>query len=132
MPTTLASVFRRRWALPTGLLGFASFCITLFACSAGDTIDQHPCPSGGTPLTYENFGQAFMNQWCEPCHAGSAPARNGAPPAYTFDTEPEVAHWKDRIFARAADDNTSMPPGPDGPPSDERHKLGDWLACGAP
>jgi hypothetical protein len=50
----------------------------------------------------------------------------------TFDTQAEVITWKDRIYARAADDNTSMPLGPDGPDSTTRHQLGDWLACGAP
>jgi hypothetical protein len=38
----------------------------------------------------------------------------------------------DRIFARAAGDNTSMPPGPDDPPEAERAMLAEWLACGAP
>ncbi len=114
------------------LLSAAALAAALFACSSGDTIDTHPCPQGGTTLTYENFGQAFVDQWCEPCHASSAPSRNGAPPNVTFDTHAQVLQWRDRIFARAADNNSSMPPGPDGPPDDDRHKLADWLACGAP
>lgn len=28
-------------------------------------IDDHPCPTGGTTLTYENFGQAFMAEHCQ-------------------------------------------------------------------
>ncbi|HEY8038941.1 MAG TPA: hypothetical protein VIF15_04075 [Polyangiaceae bacterium] len=52
-------------------------------------------------------------------------------PSLTFDTRDQVVAWKDRIFARAADDNTSMPLGPYGPDTGTRHQLGDWLACGA-
>ena len=47
-------------------------------------------------------------------------------------TQHQIQVHKDRIFARAADDNDSMPLGPHGPSGDERHQLGDWLACGAP
>ena len=46
----------------------------------------------------------------------------------TFD----VRRFRDRIFARAAIDNDSMPPGPDDPSLQERIMLADWLTCGAP
>ena len=40
------------------------------ACSGADTIDRHPCPPGGTSLTYDNFGKQFMNDYCVSCHGG--------------------------------------------------------------
>jgi len=114
-------------------IGAVFALLALVACgAANESLGQRSCPSGGTPLTYETFGAEFFGQWCESCHAASATNRNGAPPDVTFDTQAEVITWKDRIYARAADDNTSMPLGPDGPDSTTRHQLGDWLACGAP
>jgi uncharacterized membrane protein len=106
--------------------------LALVACgAANESLEQRACPSGGTTLTYQTFGAEFFAQWCESCHAASSTDRNGAPPNVTFDTQAQVVQWKDRIYARAADDNTSMPLGPDGPDSTTRHQLGDWLACGA-
>jgi uncharacterized membrane protein len=107
--------------------------LALLACGeANESLAQRACPSGGTSLTYQTFGAEFFAQWCDSCHAASSTNRSGAPPDVTFDTQAQVVQWKDRIYARAADDNTSMPLGPDGPDSDTRHRLGDWLACGAP
>ena len=54
------------------------------------------------------------------------------PTAFVFDTVEEIRSRKTRMFARAAADNTSMPPGPNDPPVEERELLAEWLACGAP
>ena len=115
----------------------ASFAVALAiaallaACAAQDeSIDEYPCPSGGTMLTYASFGRAFLDANCQRCHGQSDAARNGAPSDVTFATEDDVQRFKDRIFARAASDNTTMPPGPDDPPANERHELAEWLACG--
>ncbi len=103
------------------------------ACSvSNDSLEQRACPPGGTSLTYQSFGAEFFAQWCNSCHSASSTDRNGAPPDVTFDTQAQIVQWKDPIYANAADDNASMPLGPDGPDSTTRHQLGDWLACGAP
>ncbi len=102
------------------------------ACAAQDTtIDEHPCPDGGTTLTYDDFGKGFLDAYCQKCHGQTTDDRNGAPADVTFKTIDDVHRWRERIFARAALDNTTMPPGPDDPPRDERYQLADWLACGA-
>lgn len=101
-------------------------------CFDATTIDEYPCPPGGTALTYATFGEDFLAANCETCHAADAPSRHGAPEAFTFDTPGEVRAHADRIFVRAAADNTTMPPGPDDPPADDRARLAEWLACGAP
>jgi len=107
--------------------------LALAACSASsESLEQRACPPGGTPLTYDDFGAEFFARWCESCHSASSTDRNGAPADVTFDTQAQIVAWKDRIYANAADDNTSMPLGPAGPDSETRHQLGDWLACGAP
>lgn len=94
--------------------------------------EGHPCPPGGTKLTYQNFGKAFLDNRCQGCHGAPAGGREGAPEAYNFSTLEQVKKHKDRIYARSADDNTSMPPGPNDPPPSDREKLGEWLGCGAP
>ena len=96
------------------------------------TIDEYPCPPTGTPLTYESFGRAFLTTECNDCHNASESYRHGAPESYRFDTVEDVRRLRDRIFVRAAALNTSMPPGPEDPPADERERLAEWLACGAP
>jgi hypothetical protein len=96
------------------------------------TIDEYPCPDGGTTLTYENFGAIFMNEFCNRCHSAPNGQRNGAPDDDVFATQAEVIAHKARIFARAADTNDSMPIGPNTIPSQLRVDLANWLACGAP
>jgi hypothetical protein len=97
------------------------------ACQGGTPIDAHPCPPGGTKLTYDNFGRGFFDGWCVRCHGGP----NGYS-SRSFTTVDDIRAQKDRIFINAAADNAYMPPGPDGPSQDERNELADWLACGAP
>ena len=102
------------------------------ACGKETTINDVPCPPAGTTLTYDNFGAAFMNTSCETCHGQADGDRKGAPDGYDFDTLDAIRARKDRIFIRAAADNTTMPPGPDDPSQADRDKLAEWLACGAP
>lgn len=109
------------------LLAIAAIAALLACSGVGTTIDHHPCPPGGTTLTYDNFGAKFVVTWCIRCHGGP----NGYS-SRSFATIDDIRANKDRIFVNAAADNDAMPPGPDGPSSEERAKLADWLACGAP
>jgi hypothetical protein len=96
------------------------------------SLDERPCPDDSF-LTYENFGGPFMLSYCTSCHASRLPAdlRQGSPIDVNFDDIDDVRTWADRIWIRGADQNFSMPPV--GPPDDEeRARLGEWLACGAP
>ena len=95
-------------------------------------LEDYDCPPEGTTLTYENFGKTFVDGYCQSCHASAAKDRKGAPSNFIFDTYDQVVEDKHRIFARAAADNDSMPPGPDDPSDAEREQLAEWLACGAP
>lgn len=98
---------------------------------------QATCPQGST-LTFENFGKAFMEQYCTRCHSSAltGSARNGAPKFHDFDTVGGVRSVRDHVDQTAAGGpsslNTSMPPSAPIPSEDERRKLGEWLACEAP
>lgn len=97
-----------------------------------DSLEERPCPEDSI-LTYENFGGPFMLNFCTGCHQSMLPAdmRQDAPLEVNFDDVDDVRAWADRIWARSADQNLTMPPV--GPPDDEeRWRLGEWLACGAP
>ena len=84
------------------------------------------CPPGST-LTYANFGQAFMDTNCNSCHAGKER------PSLTTQAQikANIAPIDRTSAAGPNATNTSMPE--DGDVSvDDRKKLGEWLACGAP
>jgi hypothetical protein len=92
-----------------------------------------PCPKGST-LTYESFGKAFLASYCQRCHSATQMGsdRHDAPPGINFDDQPTVASLAARIWGQAGDSNTTMPAGAPFPTLEERARLGEWLACGAP
>jgi cytochrome c5 len=98
------------------------------------------CPPG-SPLTYETFGQPFMQRYCTGCHASSvAPAqRQGAPTNRNLDTLDGIRavglEHLDAIAAAGPNGiNQVMPPYAHHaqPTYDERRQLGEWLACELP
>ena len=112
--------------MTTRFLLFAMTVAAASACSWED-MSSYPCPSGGTPLTYETFGQTFFEAWCVSCHGGP----NGYSSRSFTDLTSIRAQAAD-IFRNAAEDNETMPPGPNGPSKSERYDLAVWLSCGAP
>lgn len=106
--------------------------LVLTACVDVDTLDDYPCPDGGTTLDYASFGEPFLERWCNSCHSAPEGSRQGAPSDVRFDSVSDVRRWRERIFERAALGNDSMPPGTGDPPAEERRRLAEWLACGAP
>jgi len=95
------------------------------------------CPPEST-LTYESFGRAFFEAYCQTCHASDVrgAARQGAPSSHTYDDRASIARAIDEIDRRAAAGpdaiNADMPRSYPVPSTREREQLGEWLACGAP
>jgi hypothetical protein len=96
------------------------------------TLAERPCPEDST-LTWESFGGPFVLSYCATCHGSGLPAdmRQNAPVGLDFEHVEQVRMHADRIWARAADQNATMPPA-GAPAQDDRALLGEWLACGAP
>ena len=118
-------------ALAVGLLGVA-------ACSSEDAALPTPsgasCPSDST-LSYEGFGQPFMDSYCTRCHASTLHGadRQGAPLFHDFDSLNGILVVADHVdeYAAAGPDsvNEVMPPDGATPTMAERQQLGEWLAC---
>jgi hypothetical protein len=129
-----------------------SIAIVVGLTACGNTVEavatQTVCPSPAPDLTWENFGQKFMADYCTDCHASTLPhaKRNGAPLFHDYDTLRGVLSIPDHIdkYAGAgpAAVNTLMPPNqcpstPGGaldrpcpePTEEERTNLALWIAC---
>ncbi len=123
-------------------------------CGGGDDHGHEPPPghhhhhtgsaTGATCLatdapTAQSFGTAFLQTYCLSCHSASltGDARQGATEGVNFDTLEDVRRQTEMIDIHAAAGpkatNTQMPPSKSPQPTQqEREKLGQWLACGAP
>lgn len=95
------------------------------------------CPEGLT-LTYETFGRSFVESYCLRCHSANVTgtAREGAPSDSNCDTLVEIQDAAEHIdgFSGIGPDasNEAMPPDGPKPTEEERERLAEWLACGAP
>lgn len=96
------------------------------AADSGGECDREP------PLTWSNFGQAWMNKHCNGCHGSLAvgDARHGAPESTNLDTWDDALRHAERVAARSLGDAPDMPPG-GGPSEEERALLAEWLHCAA-
>lgn len=91
---------------------------------------DRPCPKDSS-LTYTNFAQGFFGDYCLRCHSDHPTDTSYPPPPNLhFDSLDAVRTYADAIFGAAADENVLMPPFGAVPTSEQRHALGDWLACG--
>lgn len=112
-----------RRALPSLLL------LPLLACGGGEDDSAAAALCADAPVvTWDNFGEGFLTESCQSCHAAETPDRHGAPEEVTFDTEADALAWADRILARAAADPPTMPPA-GGTHADDRELLTIWLTC---
>lgn len=82
-------------------------------------------------LAYTNFGEGFLRESCQGCHASTTLDRHDAPEDVTFDTVEQVWEQADDILRTATGDDPSMPP-QGGVSADDRTRLLWWLQCGVP
>jgi uncharacterized membrane protein len=96
---------------------------------SGDSADAF-CADAPT-LAWSNFGEGFMRESCQGCHASTAEDRHDAPEEITFDTVDQCWTWADDILRTATGEDPSMPPR-GGVTDDDRVRLEWWLRCGTP
>ncbi len=116
-------------------------CLGLVACDDGDPpagADAGPPAADAAPvdcaeLTYANFGEQFVADYCLSCHSASAGNRQGAPSSVNFDDYQSVLDRSSRFRSRAGS-GSSMPPFTfsSKPTEEERMKLVQWVDCGTP
>ncbi|MCC6623618.1 MAG: hypothetical protein IT385_20335 [Deltaproteobacteria bacterium] len=115
----------------------AAALLALAACDDG--ADPHaPADVAATPLdwcelapvvTWDNFGQGFLVENCQPCHASASQARHEAPEDVVFDTLADTTRLAERVLIVATGDDPEMPPAGGVSPED-RALLEVWLRCG--
>ena len=102
------------------------------ADSGADTADSaDPFCADVPTLAYSNFGEGFLRESCQGCHASTSPNRYDAPENVTFDTVEQAWAWADRILARSTGESPTMPPR-GGVSADDRTRLAWWLRCAIP
>ncbi|MEL6346860.1 MAG: hypothetical protein AAFV53_27350 [Myxococcota bacterium] len=79
-------------------------------------------------VTWDNFGQGFMTENCQACHASTTSNRRGAPEDITFDDHDTTLTHSERILARSTGDAPSMPP-LGGVNTEDQYLLEVWLTC---
>ena len=62
----------------------AALLVGVLACSGGATDTADPCAEAPV-VTWETFGEGFLRENCQGCHASSVVDRAGAPVDVTFD-----------------------------------------------
>jgi hypothetical protein len=133
-------VTRRRRSL-TRIAAAIALAAPLVGCSDDAPLFGPPTESQCPPdsaLTWDSFGRKFMEDYCTRCHHSDlrGAARQGAPSFHDYDTVFGVRATDDHIdFTTAAGPaatNTAMPPDGPKPSLEERRRLGEWIACGAP
>lgn len=100
----------------------------LLSCSSGESDSAVSCDRD-PPLSYDNFGGAFLATHCIGCHSvlHEGALREGAPPGIDLNTYADVLALADRIEVRTLL-SLDMPPG-GGPSEAERALLEEWLYC---
>jgi len=124
---------RRGWEACRLLL--CSGVLFLVACPP-QAEEEEECPPESI-LTWDNTGGPFLLSYCTECHSehlSGQEARKGAPAGIDFNTRDRALALSDGIRATALESGPRqivMPPELR-IPQDEKDRMGQWLACGAP
>ncbi len=102
--------------------------LLLLACGGGSDTGSASLCDDAPVVTWDNFGDGFVTENCQPCHASTSEDRNGAPTGVVFDTREETLAQADAILAVATGPAPTMPP-QGGVTDDDRTLLSYWLTC---
>ena len=110
-----------------------AFLFLLTACGADPTDSGEPVsPSDCAdipPVNYTNFGQGFLTESCQGCHASTAPNRFGAPESVVFDTVEQAWSWRAVILSVVIEGGAPPMPPAGGLNEADLQRLEWWFAC---
>ena len=108
----------------------ALLLMSLLAC-AGESNDSGVVGTCETvpPVDYTNFGEGFLTENCQGCHASTAPNRYGAPEGAVFDTVDHAWAWRTVILDLVVNGGEPAMPPAGGVPTDDLQRLVWWLEC---
>ena len=124
----------------TFVLPVCFVALSLLACDDKASQTAADASPDATPidcqeLTYDNFGQAFIEDYCLECHHSNLEGfdRKDAPASIDFDTYDLVVRFAVSIKAISGT-RPNMPPSfaMAAPSSEERMQLVQWIDCGVP
>jgi len=101
--------------------------VALLALAACGDPDEDPCADAPV-VTWETFGQGFLTERCQACHASTATDTYGVPAGVHFDTQEQARALSASILRVATGEDPSMPP-QGGVTADDRERLRIWLTC---
>lgn len=104
--------------------------VALIACKKTGDATGSTCPTNST-LTYDNFGKTFMTNYCTECHSSTG-GKHEQPMLDDITSIRGAISDIDRTSAAGPNATNDVMPGDFDVAEDERRKLGEWLACGAP
>jgi len=99
---------------------------TMAGSDSGSPLD--PLCVDAPVVTWDSWGQGFLNVSCQSCHRSTTPDRHGAPAEVHFDDRETTLSLADRILARGTGAEPTMPPS-GGISDEDRYKLQVWLTC---
>lgn len=105
--------------------------LTLAACTGAAPDSAADACADAPVVTWANFGQGFLLEQCQGCHASTTANRHDAPEDIVFDTVDDAWGQADGILARAGAEPPTMPP-EGGTTEDDRQLLRWWLECADP
>lgn len=106
----------------------------IVACDQGEPevieiVEPAPDWCDRAPVTtWANFGEGFLRENCQPCHASTSVDRHEAPEDVVFDTPEDVLLRKGIILIQATGEEPEMPPA-GGVADEDRARLEAWLRC---
>jgi uncharacterized membrane protein len=92
-----------------------------------------PLQPGGAPVSFNDVAPIFR-QRCVTCHSShpTDDVQKVAPNGVMFDTPEQIRKMSDRILVRAVQTRTMPQANKTGITEEERQRIGDWIAQGAP
>jgi len=114
------------YSLVAVALAAAVFASACSSSSIGGEATGATCPTDST-LTYDNFGKAFFESHCAQCHAGRE-----SPTLSTVAAFRANKAAIDRVAASGPNATNTAMPEEGSVSTEDRQKLGQWLACGSP